>query len=84
MVDDCWYNFQNFTVAETESSGATAAEVLQWEPVDKVIFSLPGAKSILRINDHVEFELPQEMPGRWVRFWQKVLLGWKWTRKEET
>lgn len=37
----------------------------------------PAYKWLLRLTPYFAVSHP-ERPNRWVRFWQRVLLGWKW------
>jgi hypothetical protein len=47
-------------------------------PIHKLVeFSRP--KSTLYLHgEALRMDLPTDMPGRWVRFWHKFLLGWEW------
>ncbi len=38
------------------------------------------AKSALVITPFFRVMLPHPMPGRWVRFWYWLLLGWRWEK----
>jgi len=41
-------------------------------------FTFPrGDKCFLVINEYLGFGFPSK-PNWWWRFWQRVLLGWKW------
>ena len=40
--------------------------------------TLPQDKSLLIINQNLMFNFQSRMPNIWVRFWQYILLGWKW------
>ena len=38
---------------------------------------------VLVVTDKLQFNLYEKPPSRWCRFWQRVLLGWKWKRRAE-
>ena len=40
----------------------------------------PPSLSILTINENFQVHFTDPMPGRWHRFWYRVLLGWKWEK----
>jgi hypothetical protein len=35
-------------------------------------------KSVLFVNAILRIESQEPMPNAWIRFWQRVLLGWRW------
>lgn len=39
-------------------------------------------RSRLIINENLQINFPTEMPNRFWRFWQWVLLGWRWESPE--
>ena len=41
-------------------------------------FSVPNYKSTLKINNDVRISFIQNKPNWWWRFWQRVLLGFRW------
>jgi hypothetical protein len=43
---------------------------------------MPKMKSIIEITANLRIYQTCPMPNRWVRFWQRVLLGWKWREYE--
>jgi len=41
-------------------------------------FSIPENKSVLTPTPGFEINFSHEMPNWWWRFWQFILLGWRW------
>ena len=39
---------------------------------------IPPALSTLTINENFQIHFTEPMPGRWHRFWYRLLLGWRW------
>lgn len=42
------------------------------------IYSPPKNLSKLTVHGFINIEMPTKIPNIWVRFWYKILLGWKW------
>jgi len=51
-----------------------------WEPTTVPFLSITEAEPLvcLRIIDGFEIRFHKPMPCRWWRFWQRLLLGWRW------
>ena len=45
------------------------------------LYKPPVYKSRLTINTNFTIDFISEMPNAWWRFWQWLLLGWKWEGK---
>lgn len=46
------------------------------------IIKIAEPQSKLKIGPDLELHSSYPMPGRWHRFWQRVLLGWQWEKYE--
>jgi hypothetical protein len=40
----------------------------------------PPVRSVLHVSNVMRLESPDPPPHWWLRFWQRVLLGWRWER----
>ena len=65
------------TEAVDPPDGTTVSD---WVASTVPFFSIAEAAPLvcLRIIDGFEIRLTRPMPCRWWRFWQRLLLGWRW------
>jgi hypothetical protein len=40
----------------------------------------PPVRAVLYVSNVMRLESPDPPPNLWLRFWQRVLLGWRWER----
>jgi hypothetical protein len=66
----------------TKYEGVDSAKITQSSGLNPISLSawtfVPKTRSILRITPDFHLYQTRPKPNRWIRFWQRVLLGWTW------
>jgi len=47
------------------------------------VYKIPEVHSILYITPDYQIHSERKYPSLWHRFWYRLLLGWRWERKDE-
>lgn len=48
-------------------------------PVQLFLLPSPEYQTTLTINGELHVHYARPMPSLWLRFWYRLLLGWRWT-----